>query len=82
VYTEPDPSVSVGSAPFLAYDETALETLNLAERLAAQVGEWVGALSGFWVPSCGPFFAADGQLAACSAAFARELATDATPPAL
>ncbi len=67
-------------APALAYDDTAPETLNLAERLAAQVGAWVGALAERWTPGCGPFFAADGQIAVSSAIFAPE-PTSAAPNA-
>jgi hypothetical protein len=84
VYREPEPAgVHADEATAsLAYDETAPETLNIVERLAAQVGEWVGALSELWGPRCGPFFAADGQIAACSAAFAPKSASDAPPSAL
>ena len=84
VYREPEPAnVHADEAtPSLAYDDTAPETLNLVERLAAQVGEWVGALSELWGPSCGPYFAADGQIAAYSAVFALEPASDAPTQAL
>jgi hypothetical protein len=80
VYRESEPADE--AAPSLAYDDTASDALNLVERLAAHVGEWVGVLSELWGPSCGPFFAADGQIAACSAAFAPKPAGDTPPSAL
>ncbi len=63
--------------PTLASAEAAPEPLNLAERLAAQLGAWVGALAERWAPGCGPFFAADGQIAVASTLFAPERVHDA-----
>ena len=42
---------------------------NLAERVAAQLGAWLGEFSERWLPARGPFFVSDGQLAAACAAF-------------
>ena len=84
VYDAPAPtaerSPSDGSGQLFGATEPG--TLNLAERLAAHVGEWVGALSELWVPGCGPFFAGDGQIAACSAAFEFEAVEHTAMPAL
>jgi hypothetical protein len=64
------------------FGASELDPLNLAERLAAHIGEWVGALSELWVPGCGPFFAADGQIAASATAFAVEAVEHTAMPAL
>jgi hypothetical protein len=52
--------------------------LNLAERLAAQLGEWVGVLPEWWMPEYIPAFAGDTQLAVRCSAFATESAEDSS----
>jgi hypothetical protein len=37
------------------------EALNLAERVAARMGAWMGMLALRFAPPMGPFFAADGR---------------------
>ena len=39
------------------------DTLNLAERLVAEVGAWAGMLAQRWSLPLGPFFASDGRMA-------------------
>lgn len=55
--------------PSPALPPTRSAPLNRVERLAALVGEWVGALAERWHPANGPFFVGDGQLAVVCAAF-------------
>jgi hypothetical protein len=46
--------------------------LNLAERLAARLGEWVGALSDWWMPEYAPLFAGNVRPSVRCAEFAGE----------
>ncbi len=48
------------------------DRLNIAERFAARVGEWVGALSAWWTPEYAPPIAGDAHLSALCVAFAAE----------
>ena len=50
--------------------------LNLAERLAARLGEWVGVLPEWWMPEYIPAFAGNTRLAARCSVFATESAED------
>lgn len=50
--------------------------LNLAERLVARLGEWVGGLPEWWMPEYIPAFAGDTQLAARCSAFATKAAEE------
>ena len=47
----------------LASVQDMTDTLNLAERLVAELGAWAGMLAQRWSLPLGPFFASDGRMA-------------------
>lgn len=72
---------TVSTLPAAATAHAAPDHLNVAERFAARVGEWVGALSMWWAPEYAPPFAGDGQLAALCIAFVSEPSDHCCPEA-
>jgi hypothetical protein len=59
------PAPDTRALPASVQDMT--DTLNLAERLVAELGAWAGMLAERWSLPLGPFFASDGRMAVDSA---------------